>query len=87
MTYTVTLEERVEKFYNLADKSLAKKLAKCFKILEKTPRRHPNIKPLRGNFKGKYRYRVGKYRVIYTIDDQAVEVLVADVRPRGSAYD
>lgn len=33
-----------------------------------------------------YRVRAGDWRVIYTVDDQAVTVLVVKVGPRGSVY-
>ncbi|PHM05565.1 hypothetical protein CK516_40360 [Nostoc sp. 'Peltigera malacea cyanobiont' DB3992] len=33
------------------------------------PRNYPNIKPLKGELSGYYRYRLGEYRVIYQIDD------------------
>ncbi|MDK2462165.1 type II toxin-antitoxin system RelE/ParE family toxin [Aphanizomenon sp. PH219] len=49
---------------------LAKKLARCFQTLEENPSFHPNIKPLKGNYSGYYRYRVGDYRVVYSIDDE-----------------
>ncbi|MEH2161955.1 MAG: hypothetical protein V7K38_13140 [Nostoc sp.] len=36
--------------------------------MEQNPRFHSNIKPLKGNLAGYYRYRIGEYRVIYRID-------------------
>ncbi|MBN2082234.1 type II toxin-antitoxin system RelE/ParE family toxin [bacterium] len=33
-----------------------------------------------------YRIRVGPWRVIYEVDDQLNEVLIAWIGPRGSAY-
>lgn len=88
MTYAVSLDNlKVAKFYKSADKALAKKLVRCFSVLEKTPQQHPNIKALTGRFKGKYRYRLGQYRVIYRIDEQMLEVVVLQISPRGSAYD
>jgi len=66
--YSVVLVSDVEKFYAAANRPLAKKIARCFEILEQTPRSHPNIKPLKGNITGRYRYRIGDYRVVYWID-------------------
>lgn len=39
-------------------------------------------KPLKGIFKGMFRYRLGDYRIIYTIDntEKKIEVLVIDHR-------
>ncbi|NQZ63038.1 type II toxin-antitoxin system RelE/ParE family toxin, partial [Crocosphaera sp.] len=42
--------------------------------------------PLKGEFAGKYRFRVGDYRVIYTIDDQKSEVIILLIIHRSQAY-
>ncbi|MBR8838832.1 MAG: type II toxin-antitoxin system RelE/ParE family toxin [Stigonema ocellatum SAG 48.90 = DSM 106950] len=34
-----------------------------------------------------YRYRVGDYRVIYSIDDEAMQVLVDAITHRSKVYD
>jgi hypothetical protein len=34
----------------------AKKIARCLQQLEKTPRSHPNVKALKGDYAGYYRY-------------------------------
>ena len=85
--YEIILSPDAQKFYLKADKSLAKKIKRCFQQLEKTPRFHPNIKPLKGRYAGLYRYRVGNYRVIYEIKDKSVQVFVFDIAHRGEAYD
>jgi mRNA interferase RelE/StbE len=33
-------------------------------MLEQNPRQHPNIKALKGELAGRYRYRVGDYRAL-----------------------
>ncbi|MEL7355083.1 MAG: type II toxin-antitoxin system RelE/ParE family toxin [Cyanobacteria bacterium J06560_6] len=86
MPHTVRLTKKASKFYGSADKVLATKLARCFEVLEQTPLSHPNIKPLKGKLKGRYRYRIGNYRVIYRVNDQSVEVEVLQIGPRGDAY-
>lgn len=67
--YRVDLSLQAQHFYRRADRPLAKKLARCFEQLERTPRDHANIKPLKGNLAGLYRYRVGDYRVIYRVEE------------------
>ncbi|WP_292824656.1 type II toxin-antitoxin system RelE/ParE family toxin [Nostoc sp. JL33] len=54
--------------------------------LEQTPRSHPNIKALKGDYTGYYRYRIGDYRVIYSIDDEVVQVLVVAIAHRSEVY-
>ena len=43
--------------------------------------------PLKGNFKGFFRYRIGKFRVIYTIQENHLLILVLKVGKRVEVYD
>jgi len=42
---------------------------------------------LRGQFAGLYRYRVGKWRVIYSIEPRTETILVLRVEHRDKVYD
>lgn len=44
------------------------------------------IKPLDGDRRGEWRYRIGDYRLIYRPDRNRREVLLLDVAPRGGVY-
>lgn len=46
--YSVRLTLKAEEFYGTADRPLAKKLARCFEVLEQTPRNHPILSPSKG---------------------------------------
>jgi mRNA interferase RelE/StbE len=85
--YRVRLTKGAAKFYRSADASLAKRLARAFETLEKKPRQHPNIKALKGELAGRYRYRVGDYRVVYRIDEDAAEVIILLIKHRRDVYD
>jgi mRNA interferase RelE/StbE len=84
--YEVILHPDVQEVYVNADKAFAKKIARCLQQLEQTPRSHPNIKALKGDYAGYYRYRIGDYRVIYSIDDEVVQVLVVAITHRSEVY-
>jgi len=43
-------------------------------------------KPLKGIFKGLYRYRFGDYRVIYSIDKKENTILILRVGKRKDVY-
>lgn len=43
-------------------------------------------KPLKGMFKGLYSYRIGFYRVIYTIDRAENTIRILHVKHRKEAY-
>lgn len=87
MTYEVRLTPSAHEVYEQAQKPLARKLARCFAVLENDPRNHPNIRALRGDLAGLHRYRVGDHRVIYRIDDAARVVTVLLIAHRSEAYD
>lgn len=85
--YEVVLSAEAQKIYASADQALAKKIARCFEQLEQSPRYHPNIKPLKGDFAEYYRYRIGDYRVIYLVDDETNQVLVQTIAHRREVYE
>lgn len=57
-----------------------------YPMLRREPHFGPNIKRLKGEFRDFYRYRIGDYRLFYTIEEADVVVVVADLRSRQSAY-
>jgi mRNA interferase RelE/StbE len=46
---------------------------------------HGDVKGLKGALKGRYRLRIGKWRVVFSLD-QPGNVVVTDVDNRGQAY-
>lgn len=85
--YRVELSRQAQEFYRKSERPLASKLARCFEQLEQNPREHANIKLLKGNLAGRYRYRVANYRVIYRIENQSVKVLVLKIAHRSDVYE
>jgi mRNA interferase RelE/StbE len=85
--YEVLFHPDAQKFYAKADKALAKKIARCLQQLEQDPRSHPNIKSLKGEYSGLYRYRIGDYRVIYSVEDEIVKVFIIVIAHRSQAYE
>ncbi len=84
--YRVALAASARRSYEAADPSLQKRFDRCFQLLAHDPRRHPNIKRLKGKLKGYYRYRVGDYRVIYRIEEDRRLVIVVMNVHRSDAY-
>ncbi len=83
--FAVLLMPHALKFYKTCPEELAKRLNKCFEDLESNPFWGPNIKVLRGE-KRRYRYRIGEYRVIYSVDKENDRVIVTLIASRISAY-
>lgn len=45
------------------------------------------IKVLQGELKGKFRYRIGDFRLVYEPDTESSKVFLLALRPRGGVYD
>lgn len=69
------------------DKSLRTRIHEAIKGLTQSP---PvgDIKPMQGKPEGRYRLRVGGYRVIYRYDNKGAMVVlyIIDVGARGDVY-
>lgn len=84
--YEIQLSKKAQRFYENADKPLVRKLNRCFDQLAQNPHQHPNIKQLRGELSGYFRYRIGDWRVVYEINDDQVIVIIAMIAHRRDAY-
>ena len=88
-SYTIAETESFQKTLakNKSLGSLYRKIREVvYPALRREPHFGPNIKRLKGEFNDFYRYRVGDYRLIYTLDEEEVVVIVVDVRTRQDAY-
>ena len=87
MSYTVEYTDRVIKklkkldvYTKLLIKSwIDKNLVNCI-----NPKAHGKL--LTGNKKGKWRYRIGDYRLICVIDDKKLVILALDIGHRSNVY-
>ena len=85
--FEVVLSPAAAEFYEVADRPLALKLSRCFLRLEVDPREGNAIKRLKGEWSGYLSYRVGDWRVIYRIDDDAERVNVLVIAHRRDVYE
>ncbi len=84
--YDVLLSDSARAFFENAAASLQRRLDRCFDHLRNEPRRHRHIIALKGSLAGYYRYRVGDYRVVYSIKDDERVVIVATIADRKDVY-
>jgi mRNA interferase RelE/StbE len=47
----------------------------------------PHIKKLKGDYREVYRFRIGEYRLFYTIEKERVILFILNLEHRQSAYD
>lgn len=86
MTYTVEISSAVVKALRTLDTPQRLRVVGAIELLRVDPR-PPRAKMLRGGERGRWRVRVGDYRVVYTIEDARLIVLVLRVAHRRELYD
>ena len=79
-----------EKFLRRAPRKRQEVIADAFDHLcNVSPFRHSNptvIKPLKGKYKGLWRYRVGQIRIIYDVDKEKRTIRIVAIDNRGDVY-
>ena len=85
-TFEIQLTNEAGTHYDRLDDKMKRRVNEAFDTLMEDPFFGPNITKLQGRYAGQYRYRVGRYRVIYTIDTERCQCIVNGIRPRGKAY-
>ena len=88
MNYKVRFTERAKKEFKKLDKHTAslilgwirKNLENC-----ENPRFHG--KALSANRSGQWRYRIGDYRLLASIEDETITILILNVGHRRDIYD
>lgn len=88
MGYRVELSKRAQKDLDKFDGTIVRMILKWLKKnIDNSgdPRIHE--KALKGNLAGYWRYRVGSYRIICTIEDDRLIVQVITINNRRNVYD
>ncbi len=81
--YELRFRKSVAKDLRALPKKDVTRILKCFRLLADNPR-PPGSEKLSG--KNRYRYRQGRYRIIYEIRDGELVVIVVKVAHRKDAY-
>ena len=87
MSYRIELSTRFKRSFKKLDFVTQRTVSRWIvKNLEATdnPRRHG--KPLTGDFKGLWRYRIGDYRLIVDIWDEELVIVAIDIGHRRDIY-
>jgi len=82
--YNVKIERAAIKDLKKLDKKIQKQIWPKIVNLASNPRPH-GYQPVE-NIKNGFRIRSGKYRILYTIEDNILTVCVIRVRTRDKAY-
>ena len=81
--YTAQAEKELSKLDEQTSAIIYKWIEKNLEGCE-NPRQYG--KALHGNLRGKWRYRVGDYRIISEIQDEKIVILIVDVAHRSKVY-
>ncbi|MEN8153055.1 MAG: type II toxin-antitoxin system RelE/ParE family toxin [Acidobacteriota bacterium] len=85
MDYSIRWHDKAVADLKKLDKDHAKRIVEKIKnYLVKDPLSMG--KPLKGMFKGMYRYRFGDYRILYVIDKQEKEISIMTLDHRKKVY-
>lgn len=87
MKYQVVVSEKAKKELSKIDKTQAKMIWDWLcKKLDGCSNPHFSGKPLKGDKKGLWRYRVGRYRLLADIDDDKIIINIINVGHRQGIY-
>ena len=84
MTWKIEYDDRVLKELKSLDKPVQRKILDFFDDLPEDPT--TKGKPLKANFSGLWRYRIGDYRAICRLENDALVVLVLRISHRKTVY-
>ncbi len=84
MSYALTIKPTAQRQIRQLDPPMVRRIIRKLQQLQQDPR-PPGVRKLQG-VPGGYRLRVGKWRILYTVDDQAKEIHVYRIKHRSKAY-
>jgi len=84
LAWKIEYDRRVLKELKSLDKTAQKQILKFFDDLPPDPTEKG--KPLKANFSGLWRYRIGEYRAVCRIENDTLTVLVLRIAHRKEVY-
>lgn len=85
MTYEVDFTPQAQNDFLSLDKNVARHIAQRIERLRRNADTIIHF-PLKGPFKGKFKFRAGDWRVIYSIESESRIITVYSVRHRSEVY-
>ena len=86
MAWTIDFDKKAKKEFASLDKSAQKQIDKFLLKLMKSTNPRQLGEALKGNMQSFWRYRVGDYRLICSIEDKVLTVVVLRVKHRKEVY-
>jgi mRNA interferase RelE/StbE len=86
LAWKIEFDKKAKKEFVRLGKTTQKQIDKFILKLMKSTNPRQTGKALRGNFQSLWKYRIGNYRLICSIKDDIVTVLVLRVKHRNEVY-
>ena len=86
MTYTIEISTPAANALSKLEKANRLRIVGAIELLSVDPR-PPGAKMLRGGEQGRWRVRIGDYRIVYAIEDDRLLILVLRIAHRREVYD
>lgn len=86
MAWTIEFDKKAKKEFISLDKPIQKQIDKFLLKLAKNNNPKQFGEALKGNMQSFWRYRVGDYRLICSLGDNTLTVLILSVKHRKEAY-
>ncbi len=86
MAWQIKINKNIQHTLKKLDKQIAKRITTKLREISNLENPRSIGKPLVGDMSGLWRYRVGDYRIICSIEDEVLLILVVDVAHRSKVY-
>ena len=88
MKYRLLTTDAFDRRFKKLDPSVQKTIKRWIEthLLDETRDPRDSGKPLTGNYKGYWRYRIGDYRLLCEICDEELVIVALDVGHRSNIY-
>lgn len=84
--WTVKVQGDARRAFKKLDGELQRQIVAALEALALLPDPSVRAKPLQYSLKGRYRLRIGSYRVIFTLNKKELVILVIDIGARDQIY-
>lgn len=86
MMFDIVLDRSAKDNYDRLDVNMTARVNDALNIISQNPFFGPNIKKLRGKYRTGYRYRVGNYRIVYSINTELKKCIIRGILRHDQAY-
>lgn len=84
--YSLKITKTAKKYLDKLDINTRKRILDIFEQLRENPFHTSHVKSLAGTKESEYRIRLGNLRIIYSVKEENLLVIVLKIAPRGDVY-